>query len=346
MTPYRLIAPAILAVLPLAAPAQIVGSVGGYMNFGAGYSSDIGTGADGKVGIIRDGEIHLGAMGKSDNGLTFRVRVELEAFTTTDQIDENFATVEGGFGRFVVGGNDSAANEVGGVGGLRSTFPITYFDEDFTLTPASTGGYLGENSDGIGIRYDTNKLLGPIVLGVSYIPDVGVDSANDSLFAFSETSSPTAAQQYSFGGSYKDKIGEVGLEVGIGYVRNTEDWNGFHGGATVSIPVGDAKVSLGGVYEFIDDDNGDDIQRYAVGLDYTTGPWSVGGGYYGCTDDAASFGVRCNLGNGSGGETEQRASLGVSYAIMPGAKAIGVVEYGDNDTDDGVAVAGLIAINF
>lgn len=93
-----------------------VGTVGGYMFMGAGITDFTGTG-DAEVGILRDGEIHLGWRGTSDNGLTFRGRIELEAFSAPgDQIDENWGEVSGSFGSLLIGSNDSAADNYGDVG--------------------------------------------------------------------------------------------------------------------------------------------------------------------------------------------------------------------------------------
>jgi len=104
----------------------VTASVSGYMHAGVGYVDRRGSDAD--IGVMRDGEIHFNARGTSDNGLTFRGRVELEAFTSGDQIDENWVEVGGAFGRvlekappgeLVENGHGSGGWEVGGSGFQR-----------------------------------------------------------------------------------------------------------------------------------------------------------------------------------------------------------------------------------
>ena len=92
--------PATLLLPPSAAGAaeRMTGSVGGYMYIGAGVT-DASISGGTELALIRDGEIHLKARGSSDSGLNFAVQVELEAFTSAlDQIDENWARVDGAFG--------------------------------------------------------------------------------------------------------------------------------------------------------------------------------------------------------------------------------------------------------
>ena len=68
------------------------------MYIGAGVT-DASISGGTELALIRDGEIHLNARGSSDSGLNFAVQVELEAFTSAlDQIDENWARVDGAFG--------------------------------------------------------------------------------------------------------------------------------------------------------------------------------------------------------------------------------------------------------
>ena len=92
--------------------------VGGYMNnfFAVGdVEADVPTGnteSNGdynETGHFSDGEIHFTGEYTLDNGLTVGAQVELEAFASGDQIDENYAYLEGSFGRVQLGSENTAA---------------------------------------------------------------------------------------------------------------------------------------------------------------------------------------------------------------------------------------------
>ena len=105
--------------------------VSGYYFLGLALSD--ANGQDG-LGILRDGEIHVNGRLTADNGLTFRARVELESFTSGDQIDENWGSIGGSFGTLLIGSNDDAVynNHVGVIyaPGAR----VGYYDEFATTT--------------------------------------------------------------------------------------------------------------------------------------------------------------------------------------------------------------------
>ena len=120
-----------------ASAAEWSSSVNGYWFVGAAVS-DSDDNQDG-FGVLRDGEIHFKASLKADNGLTFGSRVELESFTSGDQIDENYATIGGSFGTVMIGSNDDASynSHVGTIyaPGAR----IGYFDNVDNFTGAGNG---------------------------------------------------------------------------------------------------------------------------------------------------------------------------------------------------------------
>lgn len=87
-----LVAVSVLSLAPGAAfSAEWTTRITGYYNLGVAYS-DIEGQSDG-FGVLRDGEAYIRAKLQADNGLTFGARVELEAFTASDQIDENYGYV-------------------------------------------------------------------------------------------------------------------------------------------------------------------------------------------------------------------------------------------------------------
>ena len=108
-----LMAAGAMAAAPASAEEGLKLGLGGYWNsfFWAGdYSEDDDDPRDlNNTGIFNDGEVHFKGKTTLDNGITFGVQVELEGYTSGDQIDENYAYIEGSFGRLVIGGENTAA---------------------------------------------------------------------------------------------------------------------------------------------------------------------------------------------------------------------------------------------
>ena len=72
---------------------------------GAGQPANARRGDDFK----REAEIHVKGTTTLDNGLTIGIRVELEAETSADQIDESYLFFQGSWGRLILGSENSAA---------------------------------------------------------------------------------------------------------------------------------------------------------------------------------------------------------------------------------------------
>ena len=139
-----------LAPLPAFAAEWETG-VSGYYNIGVAVA-DIDGQNDG-FGVLRDGEFHVNGRLAAENGLVLRARVEVEAQTTGDQIDENWGSVSGPFETILIGGADTALNEHGGVGVVKPNGSyLNYYDNDGGFLPGGPGGFIGED-DALGIRY-------------------------------------------------------------------------------------------------------------------------------------------------------------------------------------------------
>lgn len=102
------------------AAAQVKGielGLGGFANeflFVTGIDEDDADARDfNEVATHFDGEVQFTGKAELDNGLTFGFQAELEVPTVGDQIDEVFVTVEGAFGKLVLGGDNSASYTMG-----------------------------------------------------------------------------------------------------------------------------------------------------------------------------------------------------------------------------------------
>ena len=101
-----LVAVGALAAAPASAAEKIQLGVGGYMQSTYFYQdSDEPAGTPSRISdkVTQEGEIFFTGTTTLDNGLKFGVNVQLEAYTSTDQIDETYIFVEGSFGRVLLG---------------------------------------------------------------------------------------------------------------------------------------------------------------------------------------------------------------------------------------------------
>jgi predicted porin len=293
--------------------------VTGYYFLGLGVSDN--NNQDG-VAVLRDGEAHVRAKLVADNGITFQARIELEAFTSGDQIDENYGTISGSFGSILIGSNDDAVynNHVGTIyaPGAR----IGYYDA-FSLTTAAGGAFSnpGVGSDQIAIHYTSPSLSGFKVYG-SYHPTAASDGGSDSNNPFFEN-----GDYWTVGASYNGDFGDFGFGLSAGYTDDAP----FQAGPgvtsdliTIGANVSFSGFTVAGTYEHTDPSGGgNNRDEYAIGAQYSTGPWTIGGG----------FKDEDNVGEVAAGW--------VTYGLAPGVLFTAGVEYGDSEGVAGSDFGGL-----
>lgn len=313
----RLVRPALLG-LALLAPAaagaaeKITASVGGYFSFGIVYQNQAGTD---EVGVLRDGEIHFKWKGTSDNGLTFDGRVELEGFTTADQIDENWARVAGPWGSLLIGSDDTAANKYA-VGFFESPdHQLGYMNsrQADVFNPSSEG-------DHPTIRYTTPKVAG-FSAAIDWAPSVASDGLGDSGLEFGTD------YRASFGAGYEAEFGEFSVSLGGGYVYIENTRQSWQLGGEVGY-----KGFEAGVY--YDEDGFDNtFSSISVGGRYATGPWTFALGWT-TTLDGPDFNLW---------------SVWATYALAPGVSATLAYEGSDDAALAGgfdTTVAGYLYLAF
>ncbi len=217
-------------------------SVGGYMEQWIGGSSIDGTDKDGKdlgdggVSQYSDSEIQFKGSLEADNGLTFSIKVELEANSSEgkeatprgDQIDESQATVSGAFGEIQIGSEDHAAslmhygNQDVGVG-------LSCGDAGFIngVSGCHAGGGLGLDTAGhlVGgddqkISYFTPRMEG-VQFGLSYIPD---SRSEDGVDEDGGHGSPKNNDQdaVAVGLNYMGGIGDASVALSAGYYQGDQ----------------------------------------------------------------------------------------------------------------------------
>lgn len=300
----------------------------GWINAGVAFADnqiDFGPGAASAEDfhIIRDGEIHFTGSGTLDNGITLKARVELEAFTTGDQIDENYVQIGGSFGTIQIGGNDTAKVEIGGGAGNVCISPYgysCYYDGASTLDSKAYLGLSGYN-DSLSIAYYTPNFMG-FQAGVSFTPDTSADGSTDGR----ANGADNGDDLFSIGAKYRGDFGDASVGISGGWADADDGLSDvWHIGADV----GFSGFSVGVIFQDLGA-----AEEWAVGASYSTGPWSIGGGY-----------ARNN--NGGPGSTEQ-AQFGVAYALGPGVSAYAGIEYGDANVagDDEIGGLTYISVSF
>jgi len=319
--------------------------VGGYMQMFAVYMSQNDGAGETAAGaannaIKREGEIIFNGKTTLDNGLEFGVQVQLEAESSTDQIDESYIWVEGGFGRINMGSENSAPTLMhyapsapGGVGFEYVNFQFTNGHSVGGLRSVNTYQTMTEDSEKL--TYFTPRMAG-FQLGVSYTPDGGTSggaaggeagSVTGQLASYSGMPLDYAAtksynQIVELGANYVNKLGGADVALSGGYGK-AQVKDATVGGNPPTNGKDRVQWSLGGrvgmmgftvAAAYAKDNNGDtradrDTTDWDAGVNYATGPWSVGVAYYERT---------AQQGTGVQDDTFKAWEVGGKYTLGPG----------------------------
>ncbi len=314
--------------------------LGGYFNayFAYGAQSD-GSGEPGanvrEHGIGREGEVYFTGETTLDNGLTASVVIQLEAETSTDQIDESYIAFKGGFGHLHIGSDDPATDSfLISAPGAVSGFGVN----DPTFTNISTGGNsIDANVTTVGISGDNDKViyLSPSIsglsVGVSYAPDATEESA-DGLR--SDNDAGDQSREIALAAGYSRTVGALSFALYAGYAKaNLEAaGGGFNDDQRqwgVGGEIGMAGVKVGA--SFREDNQGTsgahtDRRDWNVGVGYETGPWAFSLGY-GRTE--------IEEGAGAGEDTLDVTELAANYVVAPGLAVGSTVSYWDYQDNAG-----------
>jgi outer membrane protein OmpU len=301
---------------------------------------------DGRTDSIRqEGEIWFNGITKLDNGTNIGFRIELEAYTTADQVDEHYLFASGDWGRIEAGATNGVMSKM--VYGAPSALPgFGFISQNFNFgwSTAQTGNtsissaiqddrHAGDSNK---ISYFTPRFAG-IQIGVSYAPEFNPGTNGNACAA-------TGGSSTSFGVCFKDNDFhfEHMFQGAINYLATFNSVNlALYGGFMWATPenknIGGVKVlddwwhwlvgfnvtfqgfSIGG--NIGEDNNGTkantDTMMYTLGATYTTGPWTIGAGWR--MFDREVVGVKKD-------DTTNQFEVGANYRIGPGiALAGGVV---------------------
>jgi len=342
--------------------------LGGYMNtyFSvAGIDEASGTTADyNATGLFSDGEVHFKGEYKHDNGITFGVNVQLEAFGTAntgDTIDEKYIEVKGDFGRVVAGSENSAAYIMHYAAPTVGLPVNSGWVTVFIPPPSGMGGlfrspgsstYLDFGNDENVITYYTPRFSG-FQLGVTYAPSV-VGNGDGKNFPVEADTETEYHNGMAVGLNFVEDFNGFGVAISGGYRRATvddardaagaEDYQSISAGVNLSY----AGFTVGGSYANEMDGaatagNVSQTKGYSwdVGVSYAAGPWAVGATYlHGETEGLLADADEDEL---------NTVSVGVSYQVGPGISARGGVmwaEWENEEGDDQSGIVGAVGLTF
>lgn len=312
-----------------------------------------------------DAEIWFNIRGVLDNGTVIGGRVELEAATYQDQVDERYLFIEkADVGRIELGSTDRVTGKMlyfapNSLPGHSSTVHSEYTSA--ANTPLMWFANSGHDNEGINVYTASNRYFGSkagkgLQLGFSYVPDGCQDfqvlsNACGSTFGGRSNAGQTS-DQYAVAANYIESFGAVSAALYAGYNSvlieadgSNDRHNGWQAGAQFAYSVGGgAAIQFGGGYS--DEDRSATIEReaYSLGLRYLTNgaaPGSVGIGveYYNREDKTTGVAQADEL---------DYYHLGVTYQLATGVLTFAGVGVSDrdatgtaNDNDQTFGVVGI-----
>lgn len=311
-------------------------------------------------------EIWFTAEATAANGLKYGFRVELEGYSTSDQIDESYLYLTGGFGSLKLGNDDGVGNNLAYFIPTPTRSGAIGIEDGNYIPNAPAGGHTlaafnspnHYSGDASKIIYTTPAFSG-FTFGISYAPElcednVGAAACNNGGFETDDTLNQ-AGDALELGVKYANKFGDLGVNASFTYYQDKleaqgvaptrDDRKSYAVGGGIAIK----GLSLGLNYMHTDNYSaqsytaagidGAKLDQVLVGVQYVTGPWSVGANYgWGSVEDAAGT---------AGREDELQAGLvGVGYNVAPGLELDAGVQYFDWSSNaasrEGSALVGLV----
>ena len=225
-----------------------------------------GAEAESSMHFDTDATIKFTATGATDSGLGISVVVELDG-DSVGGIKDNHMTISGGFGQFILGGEDNAAKMHGGTGGGGSYGGMGYYGGGDDYTPQGSGGpgKIG-GTQAQGIRYSLPS-IGGFQAGISFQPD---SSTPDDKSEIDNNNNVMA-----IGANFTTDLGGNSLAIGGGWISLDDDDGASSSryGLGTNLGIGNTTVSLR--Y----DNHSDSETSYGIGVDHSLGAMTFGVGY-------------------------------------------------------------------
>lgn len=315
------------AALMIAPAAAVDLTVGGYHNTLFYVSQDYDNLPNAStMNIDQDAEIIFSGKGMLDNGMEVGLNVQLESHAVTDQIDEHYIYVKGGFGKVTIGSENSSAR----------------------MLEAGHNGYLGYS------QIEDNFLVG---LGVGYTQSVHTSLTGDapklsymspkfSGLQVGYSLTPSAGGANNGGTAFGIEDENEGTSYGVRYSGNV-------GPAMVSVSIGAEEVDNATSDE--DSSTSLKVGMNGVTLTYHALNRTVANAETDYVNTAISYKVSDKLMVGLDMQTDETAAgatvwehtrIGGSYALGDGAKLTFSNTTGEDGTDEGSYTAVGLLLKF
>lgn len=346
-----MVAAGMLASAPSAIAAEKLKlGVSGYMEQWFGYSAQDGVSGQDFSGFnqISDAEVFFKGSTELDNGLTVGVDVQLEGNTGGDQIDESYMWINGSFGQFILGSENTAQYKMGygpsdfGIGlisGDQPSWVTPVADEEGDKINLTGKGYwrnpMGSSSwvevlgmnDTQGVSYYTPRFQG-VQIGLTYTPDVSAGEDDGSM----PNRDVHNTDAISAGINYKQSFDNASVGASLGYgtvTRTMADDDSDPSALSMGLTVGVGGFGIGASYAAFDDSGVKNGEGYAVGANYATGPWGLSLTYFHGERDGTMMDDML---------MDQAAlntvHLSAKYALGPGVTAKGTLGHASIESDD------------
>ncbi len=322
---------------PATAAEKIKVSVGGYMEQWFGYSDNKNSVAPNRDGFDQqsDGEIHFKGSTTLDNGIKVGINVQLESQTSGDTIDEQFAYVEGSFGRINLG-SENAASYLMHYGIPSHGAGIDSGDVSGWIAGVD---FTGHRTNGRGIDNDSEKLtyftprFSGFQVGASYVPQMNQDTDGFNGNNSANSNDGIRDDSFSVAANFNRAFGDIKIQASAGYQDFGDDdaVAGDLESYQFGLRLGFAGFGIAGTYGEEDRAVGSAQETIGLGVNYAAGPFGVSLSYIGSERDDT--------------QQEQDAfELGAKYKLGPGVEARGSVYYAEGDNAAGVEVANGFAV--
>lgn len=323
-------------------------TVGGFIDFQAGFANDDLDAAQRAQGFRNDSEVGVRVDGKSDSGLGYGAVIDLEADVTADSDNQGlnasrtYVYLDGGWGRFELGSNQGASSALSvgaekiavATGGINGAW--TYFANatggNYVSTPelpivhGSTAALGGETTDNINkITYYSPRFSG-FQLGLSYAPD-GTDRGQ--TVTRTDSAAGGVGDIIDAGLAYQGQFDAVKVgaalttQFGQADTNATEDLSAWNLGLNLGIQ----GFSLAGSYGDWGDSlrakgSNNDASYWTAGLAYAGGPFGVSATY-----------LDSDYENGAGAASNDfnNLVLGADYKLAPGLTPYAEVSFYEFD---------------
>lgn len=298
-----------------------------------GYYQNLVTYSDTDRGNTHDfqfrheGEVFFIGSTKLDNGLTVGFDAQLEIVNVNAaggrHMDETYLWLEGGFGKVILGAENSAAylTHVG-----APSFGLGFDDRNFGVLDLNGGrtrqGLSNDNNKG---TYLTPRIAG-FQAGISYNPD-NTAGKGDQRYNFANVPANVvgnAEDVFSGGINYTGKFGDFGLRASVGYETASVAGAGFDDPESVALglSVSFAGFTVGGAYKDADNmntndgyTNGVDSKVWGLGVSYAVGPWGLS--------------ALVNYNDNENQPKNKEYELAAMYQVGPGVQFRGGLQHGD-----------------